>query len=148
MNMDILMHTTAGFLSDIILTASTCALVNTHKHTYIQTLVTTCVCIDIISYFNRSHAFSTNSSLFNPTLVPTAPLNLTANATSVTSIKLAWNQPVLLNGALHDYKIRYKLSSDSVFSAPISAGMQLTYIVAGLTPFTDYELQVRQFAFK
>ena len=142
------MHTTAGFLSDIILIASTCALANTNKHTYIQTLVNTYVCIDISSYFNGSRAFSSNSSLFNPTLVPTAPLNLTANATSATSIKLAWNQPTSLNGNLHDYKIRYTLPSDSVFSAPISVGMQLTYDVADLTPFTDYELQVRQFSFK
>ena len=96
----------------------------------------------------QSRPFTSNNYLFNPTLVPTAPLNLTANATSASSIQLAWNQPVLLNGALHDYKIRYKLPSDSVFSAPISVGMQLTYDVVGLSPFTDYELQVRQFSFK
>ena len=95
----------------------------------------------------RSRAFTSNSSIFNPTLVPTAPLNLSANSTSATGIRLAWNQPTLLNGALHDYKIRYKLLSDSHFSTPISAGMQLTYDVAGLTPFTDYEFQVRQFSF-
>ena len=95
----------------------------------------------------RSRPFTSNSSLFNPTLVPTAPLNLTANATSSSSIQLAWNQPVLLNGDLHDYKIRYNLPSDSVFSAPISVGMQLTYDVSGLTPYTDYELQVRQRSF-
>jgi len=82
-------------------------------------------------------------SLFNPTLVPTAPLNLSANASSATSIQLAWNQPKLLNGALHDYKIRYKLPSDTNFGTPIIAGTQLTYNVIGLKPFTYYELQVQ-----
>ena len=79
--------------------------------------------------------------------MPTVPLNLLANATSATTIQLAWDQPTLLNGALHDYKIRYKLLSDSNFDAPISAATQLSYSIAALTPFTDYELQVRQFSF-
>ena len=99
-------------------------------------------CINIGSYSIRGHPFTPNSSIFNPTPVPTAPLNLSANATSATSLKLAWNQPRLLNGALHDYKIRYKLPSDKIFSTPTSVGTQLTYNVAGLTPYTDYELQV------
>jgi len=75
--------------------------------------------------------------------VPTVPLNLSANATSATSIKLVWNAPMLLNGALHDYKIRYKLLSDKNFSSPITAAKQLTYSIVGLTPFTDYDFQVQ-----
>ena len=118
---------------------------HTHIHIGMQTHATECIALS--SHFMRNHPFTSNSSLFNPTLVPTAPFNLTANATSASSIQLAWNQPILLNGALHDYKIRYKLPSDSVFRSLISAGMQLTYDVSGLTPYTDYELQVRQCSF-
>ena len=90
----------------------------------------------------RSRAFTSNSSIVNLVLVSTAPLNLSANTSSATSIQLAWIQPTLLNGALHDYIIRYKLLSDSNFSIRISAGTQLSYNVIGLIPFTDYELQV------
>ena len=80
--------------------------------------------------------------LFNPTLEPTAPMGFSASPSSATSIQLAWNQPELLNGILHDYRIRYKLSSDSNFGTSISAHKQLTYNVVGLTPFTEYEIQV------
>ena len=55
---------------------------------------------------------------------------------------------MLLNGALHDYKIRYKLLSDKNFSSPITAGKQLTYSIVGLTPFTDYDFQVRHLSFQ
>ena len=80
--------------------------------------------------------------------MPTAPLSLSATAVSAISIQLTWNQPSSLNGVLHDYRIRYKLSSDSSFGTPISADTQLTYNAVGLEPFTDYELQVCQSSFK
>ena len=76
--------------------------------------------------------------------MPTVPLSLSATVVSSTIIQLTWNQPSTLNGILHDYKVRYKVSSDSNFGTPISVGAQLIYNVTGLKPFTDYELQVCQ----
>ena len=76
--------------------------------------------------------------------MPTPPLNLSANASSATSIQLAWSQPISLNGALHGYRIRYKPLSASNYGTPIIAGTQLTYNVMSLKPFTYYELQVCQ----
>ena len=75
-------------------------------------------------------------------------MRLSANPSSATSIQLTWSQPAELNGILHNYRIRYKLSSDLNFGAPISAGKQSAYNVTGLTPFTNYELQVHQFSFE
>ena len=74
----------------------------------------------------------------------TAPLNVSATAISATSIQLTWNQPTSFNGILHDYSIRYKLSSNLTFGTSISAGIQLSYTVNGLRPFATYELQVCQ----
>ena len=102
----------------------------------------------ITYHFITSHAFTSNVSLFNPTLVPTVPLSVSATAVSSTIIQLTWNQPSTLNGILHDYKVKYKLSSDSNFGTPISVGTQLTYNFSGLKPFTDYELQVHQSSLK
>ena len=74
----------------------------------------------------------------------TAPLNVSAIAISATSIQLTWNEPTSFNGILHDYSIRYKLSSNLTYGTSISAGMQVSYTVTGLRPFTTYELQVCQ----
>ena len=69
-------------------------------------------------------------------------MNVSATAISATSIQLTWNQPTSFNGILHDYSIRYKLSSSSTYGTSISAGMQVAYTINGLRPFTLYELQV------
>jgi len=84
-----------------------------------------------------THEVTTNQGF------PTVPLSVSATAVSSTIIQLTWNQPSTLNGILHDYKVKYKLSSDSNFGTPISVGTQLTYNFSGLKPFTDYELQVQ-----
>ena len=81
---------------------------------------------------------------FSLFLASTAPLNVSATAISATSIRLTWNEPASFNGILHDYSIRYKLSSNSTYGTAISAGLRLVYTVYGLRPFTSYELQVRQ----
>ena len=75
-------------------------------------------------------------------LASTAPLNVSATAISATSIRLNWNQPASFNGILHDYKVRYKLSSDAVYVSPFGIGKQLNYIVDNLKPYANYELQV------
>ena len=75
-------------------------------------------------------------------LASTAPLNVSATAISATSIRLTFNQPISINGILHDYTIRYKLSSSSTYGTSVSAGMQVAYIFNGLIPFTSYEFQV------
>ena len=75
-------------------------------------------------------------------LASTAPLNVSATAISATSIRLTWIQPTSFNGILHDYSIRYKLSSNSTYGTSISAAMQLDYTVNGLKVFTSYEFQV------
>ena len=77
-------------------------------------------------------------------LASTAPLNVSATAISATSIQLTWNQPTSFNGILHDYSIRYKLSSNSSYGTSVTAGIQLSYTVNGLRPFATYELQVCQ----
>ena len=77
-------------------------------------------------------------------LVSTAPLNVSATTTSATSIRLTWNQPTLVNGILHDYTIRYKLSSSLAYGRSLSVGMQVDYTINGLKPYTSYELQVCQ----
>ena len=134
------MYTYVHLLSDILVTANAFTRIRTEIYTH-KTLC-------ITYHFITSHALASNISLFNPTLVPTVPLSLSATAVSSTSIQFRWNQPYTLNGVLHGYKVRYKLSSDSNFGTPISVGTQLTYSVTGLKPFTDYELQVHQFSFE
>ena len=116
----------------------TCA--RTYTHNYIRKIAQA----KLRNHINRC---TSNISLLNPTLVPTAPLSLSASGSSASSIQLSWNQPTALNGILHDYRVRFRLSSDLSFSTPISAGTQLTYNVPSLKPFTDYELQVHQSSF-
>ena len=69
---------------------------------------------------------------------------MSATAILARSIRLTWNQPASFNGNLHDYSIRYKLSSSPTYGTSISAGMQVAYTINGLRPFTLYELQVCQ----
>ena len=76
-----------------------------------------------------------------------APTNVSAIAISTTRIFLTWSQPSLLNGILHDYKIRLKLASDVTYGSSISAGIQLHYTINGLRPFTVYDIQVSLFLF-
>ena len=70
-------------------------------------------------------------------------MNVSAIAISATSILVIWSQPTRFNGILHDYKIRYNLSSDVAYGNFITAGNHLHYTVNDLNPFTDYELQVK-----
>ena len=70
---------------------------------------------------------------------------MSATAISATSISLTWNEPASLNGILHDYKIRMKLTSDVTYGTSVSVGQQLNYTVNSLRPFMDYELQVKRF---
>ena len=73
-----------------------------------------------------------------------SPTNVSATAISSTSIRLIWNEPVSLNGILHDYKIRWKLVSGVTYGTSVSVGQQMNYTVNSLRPFTDYELQVKR----
>ena len=75
-------------------------------------------------------------------LASTAPRNLSAIANSSKSIHLTWNQPTSFNGIFHNYKVRYKLISDTNFGTPIIIGTKVAYTVNGLRPFADYEFQV------
>ena len=70
-------------------------------------------------------------------------MNVSATAISSTSIQLTWNEPALLNGILHDYKIRLKLASDVTYGTSVSVGQLMNYTVSSLRPFTDYEVQVK-----
>ena len=72
-----------------------------------------------------------------------APTNVSATALSSTSIRLSWSEPASLNGILHDYKIRLKLSSDVTYSKSVSIGQQLKYTVYSLKSFTQYEFEVK-----
>ena len=119
-----------------------------HTYSYKSTEIYTHETLFKTYHFITSHEFTSNISLSNPTLAPTVPLSLSATAVSSTSIQFIWNQPSTLNGIIHDYKVKYKVSSDSNFGSPISVGKQLTYNAIGLKPFTDYELQVCQSPFK
>ena len=74
--------------------------------------------------------------------VASAPTNVSATALSATSILLTWNLPTLVDGRLHDYKVRYKLSSNSTYGGTVTAGNQFHFIVNDLDPFAEYELQV------
>ena len=80
-----------------------------------------------------------------PFLFPAAssPTNVSATAISSTSIRLTWSEPASLNGILHDYKIRLKLSSDVTYGTSVTVGKLMNYTVNSLTPFTDYEVQVK-----
>ena len=79
-------------------------------------------------------------------LASTAPINASATVISATSILLTWNHPVSFNGILHDYKIRYKLASDSGYGSSFSAGDRPFYIINNLKSFTDYDFQVSFFS--
>ena len=78
-------------------------------------------------------------------LASTAPINASATVISETNILLTWNHPISFNGILHDYKIRYKLASDSIYGSSVSAGSRPFYIIKNLRPFSDYDFQVSPF---
>ena len=82
---------------------------------------------------------------FSLVLASTAPINTSATVISATSILLTWNHPISFNGILHDYKIRYKLASDSRYDISFSAGGRPFYVVSSLSPFTAYDFQVSSF---
>ena len=83
---------------------------------------------------------------FSLDLASTAPRSVSATAISATSIRLTWSQPYAINGILHDYKIRYKLASDSRYGNSFSVGRHPFYISNRLKPFADYDFQVSSFS--
>ena len=83
---------------------------------------------------------------FSLILASTAPINASATVISETSILLTWNHPISLNGILHDYKIRYKLTSNSEYGSSFSAGDRPFYIINNLRSFTEYDFQVSFFS--
>ena len=83
---------------------------------------------------------------FSLVLASTAPINASATAISATSILLTWNFPLSFNGILHDYQIRYKLASDSIYGSSFSVGGRPFYIIKSLRPLSDYDFQVSSFS--
>ncbi|XP_065069850.1 receptor-type tyrosine-protein phosphatase S-like isoform X1 [Rhopilema esculentum] len=74
--------------------------------------------------------------------VSSSPSAVSSAALSSTSIQVSWSQPSSLNGVLHDYKVRYKMTSAADFTTPVSAGSNLTKTISSLKPFKDYQAQV------
>ena len=83
---------------------------------------------------------------FSLVLASTAPRSVSATAISASSIRLTWSQPYAINGILHDYKIRFKLASDSEYGSSFSAGDRPFYIINNLRSFTAYDFQVSCFS--
>ena len=75
----------------------------------------------------------------------TAPRNVSATAISVRNIQLTWMEPIFLNGILNEYKVRYKVASDTSYGSSYSAGSRTLFILHGLKPCTDYDFQVSGF---
>eukprot|EP00794_Sanderia_malayensis_P008095 gene8095-8963_t len=70
------------------------------------------------------------------------PMNVTAMALSNRTILVIWEGPEQINGALHDYQIRYKKSSEFSFLPNVNAGTGLSKTINKLDAYTYYEFQV------
>ena len=103
--------------------------------------------INVISSFTAVSALIRDNAYFSFVLASSAPINASASAISATSILLTWSLPTSFNGILHDYKIRYKLASDSRYGSSFTAGDRPFYIIKKLRPFTDYDFQVSSYSF-
>ena len=75
-----------------------------------------------------------------------APINVSATGISSTRITVSWSEPISLNGILHDYNIRYKLSSDVIYNNSVSAGTQLNHTIGNLRPYSAYDFEVSPFS--
>uniref|UniRef100_A0A1A8QRJ7 Neogenin 1 n=1 Tax=Nothobranchius rachovii TaxID=451742 RepID=A0A1A8QRJ7_9TELE len=77
--------------------------------------------------------------------VPSAPpQNLTLEVQNSKGIMLCWQPPPLSgqNGEITSYKIRYRKGSRRSESAVITAGTQLSKLIDGLEPGTEYSFRV------
>uniref|UniRef100_A0A1A8FJ19 Neogenin 1 n=1 Tax=Nothobranchius korthausae TaxID=1143690 RepID=A0A1A8FJ19_9TELE len=77
--------------------------------------------------------------------VPSAPpQNLTLEVQNSKGIMLRWQPPPLSgqNGEITSYKIRYRKGSRRSESAVITAGTQLSKLIDGLEPGTEYSFRV------
>ena len=74
---------------------------------------------------------------------PTAPTSPTVKVASSTSLNVTWIAPVNTGSAIIDYDVRYRIGSNGDFTSVMHDGTGLTTTLTGLTPNTNYEVQVQ-----
>ena len=74
-------------------------------------------------------------------VVPTVPRSLSSVDATDANVTLQWMEPDMPNGVITRYQVEYRMafSDDSFVSQNATS---LTYIVTGLSPFTEYEFRV------
>ena len=78
-------------------------------------------------------------------VVPTVPRSLTSVDTTDANVTLQWMEPDMPNGVIARYQVEYRVafSDDSFVSQNATSLTNATsYIVTGLSPFTEYEFRV------
>ena len=78
------------------------------------------------------------------TLIP-APRNFRVMSTNLTTIQIRWVPPkISANTTISKYKISYSLSRDDTADQSINyiSGRQRAYKIRGLTPGTQYEIEI------
>ena len=85
--------------------------------------------------------FSINIS---QSLASSAPPRPVAVCKELNRVKVTWEKPSLVNGILHDYRIRYKREMDNDFQAIVIVDKAITEkLIEGLHFNTSYEFQVK-----
>ena len=78
------------------------------------------------------------------TLIP-SPRNFRVMSTNLTTIQIRWEPPkISANTKISKYKISYSLSRDETADQSINyiSGRQRAYKIRGLTPGTQYEIEI------
>ena len=101
---------------------------------------------------NRVNGYTWLITFFSSSTAPTAVTNLMAVATSNQSIRVSWDLPLYPNGPILYYDLFYRASDTSQQPPNIVRDSSNTkimvmnttnYEITGLTPYTNYTIQVR-----
>ena len=83
---------------------------------------------------------SLNATTLN---VPNQPARPTLSSRTTTSLTVAWTAPANNGAAITDYDVQYRAGSTGSWTAASHTGTARTATISGLSPDTDYEVQVR-----
>ena len=74
---------------------------------------------------------------------PSMPTSLTNDSATYTTMTLSWMEPDMPNGIIMDYHLQYRrANSGSRYYVLFPINDQLTRMVTGLSPSTEYEFRV------
>ena len=74
--------------------------------------------------------------------MPTAPWSLAAVNATDTSVTLSWMEPNITNGIITRYQVEYRVISTDQTSIVLQNTTSLTYMVTGLSAYTEYSFRV------